>query len=243
MLEIDGDHRRRVGCVLRADGALIDDLVGLDRRVFQDLPLGRRVQQVGIDAERCLAALIPGDRNLILLGELQQPRAAGQLPLTPRRDDLDVGLQRIIAELEANLVVALAGRAMCHRIGSDLFGNLDLPLRDQRPRDRRAQQILAFIESIGAEHREDEVAHEGLAQIVHEDFLHAEHLGLLPRRAEFLALAEIGGERDHLAAIGYLQPAQDHAGVEAAGIGQHDLLHILHAHGSAVSTRGYRRPE
>ena len=243
VLEVDRDHRRLVGRVLRADGALVDDLVGLDRRVFQDLSLGRRVQQVGIDAERRLAALVLGDRDLVLLGELQQPGAAGQLPFAPRGDDLDVGLQRVIAELEAHLVVALAGRAMRHRIGADLFGDLDLALRDQRAGDRGAEQILALVQRVGAEHREDEVAHEGLAQIVDEDFLHAEHLGLLPRRAEFLALAEIGGEGDHLAAIGHLQPAQDHAGVEPAGIGEHDLLHILHAHGGCFLLQsGILRP-
>ena len=195
------------------------------------------MQQVGIDAERRLAALVLGDRDLVLLGELEQPGAAGQVPFAPRGDDLDVRLQRVIAELEAHLVVALAGRAMRHRIGADLFGDLDLALRDQRPGDRGAEQVLALIQRVGAEHREDEVAHEGLAQVVDEDFLHAEHLRLLARRAEFLALAEIGGEGDDLAAIGRLQPAQDHAGVEPAGIGEHDLLHVLHGHGGSFLSR------
>ena len=39
--------------------------------------------------------------------------------------DLDVGRQRIIAELEADLVIALAGRAMADRVGPDLPCNLD----------------------------------------------------------------------------------------------------------------------
>src|SRR5690606_29998696 len=50
-------------------------------------------------------------------------------------------------------------------------------------------------------------------------------LGLAPRRLQLLTLAEIGGEGNDLAAIGFLQPFQDDGGVEAAGIGQNDLLH------------------
>src|SRR6185312_11739820 len=73
--------------------------------------------------------------------------------------------------------------------------------------------------------------------------------GLLPRRAELLALPEIGGERHDLAAVGGLQPAQDHACVQATGIGENDFLHILDAHwdpswpmggGNALAGRGAR---
>jgi GAF domain-containing protein len=54
--------------------------------------------------------------------------------------------------------------------------------------------------------------------------LDAQHLGLLARRLQFLALAEIGGEGHDLAAVLRLEPFQDDRGVEAAGIGEHDFL-------------------
>ena len=60
---------------------------------------------------------------------------------------VDVGLERVIGQLEADLVVALAGRAMRHRVGADLLGDLDLLLGDQRPRDRGAEQILALVDA------------------------------------------------------------------------------------------------
>ena len=104
------------------------------------------------------------------------------------------------------------------------LGDLDQALGDQRPGDRGAEQIDALIEGVGAEHREDEVADELLAQILDVDLLDAEHLGLAARRLQLLALAEIGGEGHHLAAVGRLQPFQDDRGVEPAGIGEHDLL-------------------
>jgi hypothetical protein len=162
----------------------------------------------------------------MLLGEFQQAGARGQLPFAPGGNHLDVGVERIIGELEAHLVVALAGRAMGDRIRPSLPRDLDLALGDERPGDGGAQQIAALVERIGAEHGEDEVADEFLAQILDVDLLDAKHLGLAPGGLQLLALAQIGGEGHHLAAIGRLQPFQDHGGVEPAGIGEHDLLDV-----------------
>ena len=69
------------------------------------------------------------------------------VPLAPRGDHADVRLQRIIAELEADLVVAFAGRAVTDGIGADLPRDLDLALGDQRPGDRRAKQILSLVDA------------------------------------------------------------------------------------------------
>ena len=48
-------------------------------------------------------------------------------------------------------------------------------------------------------------------------------LSLGARGFELLALAEVGGERDHLAAVGVLEPLEDDGGVQAAGVREHDL--------------------
>ena len=157
------------------------------------------MQQIGVDREGRFAALVLGDRDLVLLGEVDQVGARLELPFAPGRDDLDVGVERIVGELEAHLVVALARRAMGDGIGAGRLGDLDQALGDQRPGDRGAEQIDALVERVGPEHREDEIAHELLAEIFDEDLLDAEHLGLLARRLELLALAEIGGEGDDLA--------------------------------------------
>src|SRR5205823_5576606 len=84
---------------------------------------------------------------------------------------------------------------------------------------------------VGAEHREDEVAHELLAQILDEDVLgaHAEHLGLGPSRRDLLALAQIGGEGHDLGVIFGLQPLEDDRGVEPARVSEH-YLHFLVRH-------------
>src|SRR5437667_321374 len=105
-------------------------------------------------------------------------------------------LERVIGELEAHLIVALPGCSMRNRVCPHPLGNLDLLLGDQRARNRRAEQILALVKRVGAEHREHVVADELLAQILDKNVLRldAEQKGLLARRLDPLVLAEIGRE-------------------------------------------------
>ena len=87
---------------------------------------------------RLLALLgeIDGDAMALGVGHQFLPRQ--QVPLAPRRDDADVGAHRVGAEFEAHLVVALAGRTVADGVGAGGVGDLDQPLGDQRPGDRRA---------------------------------------------------------------------------------------------------------
>ena len=184
------------------------------------------MQKVGVDGERRLAFLVLGDGDLVIARELREFLAALEGPLAPGRDDLDAGLERVIAEFEADLVVALAGGAMADGVGARFARDLDLLLGDQRAGDGRAEQVDAFVDGVGAEHREDVVAHELFAQVLDEDVLglDAEHLGFLARGSQLLALAQVGGEGDDLGAVLLLQPLQNNGGVEAAGVSQHNLL-------------------
>ena len=159
--------------------------------------------------------------------ELQKLFAALECPFAPGGDDLDARLQRVIAKLETDLIVALARRAVADGVGADLFRDFDLLFGDERAGDRRAEQVDAFINSVGAEHRENVVADEFLAQVLDENVLglDAEHQSFVARRLKFLALAEIGGERHDFGVIGFLQPFQNDRRIEAARIGEDDFLH------------------
>ena len=150
-----------------------------------------------------------------------------KVPLAPRRDDLDAGLERVIGELEAHLVVALAGGAVTDGVGADLARDLDLLLGDQRPRDRGAEQILPLVDArwrgtSGTRKSRTNSSRRSSMKMFSGLMPSAQRL--LARGPELLALAEVGGEGHHLAAIGGLQPLQDDRGVEPAGIGEHDLL-------------------
>ena len=239
----DGDDGRRVGRGFRGDGALVHELGRLDRRVFQNLALGRGVQKVGVDREGGLAALVLGDGDLVLFGEVQQGLAGLEVPLAPGGDHADVRLQGVVAEFEADLIVALAGGPVADGVGADLTRDLDLALGDQRAGDRGAQQILALIDGVGAEHREDEVAHELLAQVVDEDVLglDAQLQRLLLGGRQLLALAQVGGEGHDLGAVLLLQPLQDDRRVQPARIGEDDFLGGGLAHRSGSPFRSHVR--
>ena len=118
------------------------------------------MEEVGIDREGRLAALVLGHRDLVLLGEVDEVGARLEGPFAPRGDDLDRRVQGISGELEADLVIALAGGAMGDGVGAGRGGDLDQALGDQRPGDRGAEEVDTLIERIGAEHRKDEVADE-----------------------------------------------------------------------------------
>jgi hypothetical protein len=79
------------------------------------------------------------------LGICDELGARVEVPLTPGCDHLDVRLQRIVANLKSDLIVALSGRAVAHRVRTALVGNFDLALGDQGPRDGRAQKIHALV--------------------------------------------------------------------------------------------------
>src|SRR5262249_15216240 len=109
-LELDLEDARLGRRVLGIARALEHLRIGLAPRILEHAALVAGVQQVAIDRVR----LVDGglDRNLVLLGVLDQLAAAAELPLAPRRDDLDAGPEVIRGELEPDLVVALAGRAV-----------------------------------------------------------------------------------------------------------------------------------
>ncbi len=163
----------------------------------------------------------------MLFSKFEQMRAALERPVAPWGDDFDVRVQRIGRKLEANLVVALAGRAVRDGVGAGLFGDFDQVLGDQRAGNRGAEQIDAFIDGIGAEHRENEIAHEFFAHVLDEDFLDAQHFRFLAGWLKFFALTEIGSEGHNFRAEFCLKPLQDDRGVEAARIGENDFLNVF----------------
>ena len=65
-------------------------------------------------------------------------------------------------DVEADLVVALAGAAVGDRVGALSLGDLDQELGDERPGERRGQRVDALVERVGLEGRVAEVGDEVL---------------------------------------------------------------------------------
>ncbi len=52
-------------------------------------------------------------------------------------------------QLEADLIIALAGSAVGHSICANLVGNLNLPLGNERASNGRSQKVYALIQRVG----------------------------------------------------------------------------------------------
>jgi hypothetical protein len=100
--------------------------------------------------------------------------AAGELGaeafVAPRGDDFDFRGQRGGGELKTDLVVAFAGGAVGDKAGFFSLGDLDHALGDERAGDAGAEEVLAFINGSGLDHREDEIGGEFLLEVVDVDF-------------------------------------------------------------------------
>src|SRR5690606_37201886 len=100
--------------------------------VFQHAAFIGDVQQVGIHGARRFFLAVALDRDGVLFGVVHPLIAREQVLLTPGSDDLDAGLERVGAQLETHLVVALAGGAVGNGVGAGFVGDLDQTLGDQR---------------------------------------------------------------------------------------------------------------
>ncbi len=142
-----------------------------------------------------------------------------------RGDDLESRVQRMRRDIEADLVVALAGAAVGDRIGAFARGDLDEELRDERPGQRRGQRVGALVERVRLEVRPDEIGHEALAG-VHDIGARGPrgHRSFLDARAQRPA-AQVHRERDDLDAVLLLEPGDGDGRIESARVGEDDLVH------------------
>ena len=152
--------------------------------------------------------------------------ATPDVPYAPRGDDRQVGRKRHVSEFEAYLIVPLAGATVRQGVRADFARDLDLFLRDQRARHRRAEQVFAVVDRTSAQGGPDEITHIFEAQIFDVTLLGA-------RRDRFFAhalqlgftLPDIGGHADDPGIVVLAQPGDDDRSVEAARVGEGDGAH------------------
>ena len=226
--EFDFHYLRFVRRRLGRHGPAPDALVRLGPGILQVAALVGNVQQVGVHGIRRLVLLLEIDRYVVIPAIGQQLLPGVQVPLPPRSNHLDVGIQRIGAQLEPHLVVALAGCAVRDGVGAGFFRDFHQAPGDQRPGNGGAQQVFPFIQRIRAEHWQNVVPGECLLQVFDVDFLHAHRSRLGARRLHLLALADVGRKGHHLRAAGLLQPSADYRRIQPPGVSQHNFLRALH---------------
>ena len=140
-------------------------------------------------------------------------------------------------DVEADLVVALAGAAVGDRVGALALGDLDEELGDERPGERGGQRIGALVERVGLEVRPDEVGHEALARV---DDVGARRAGGHGPRLDALAqraAAEVDREGHDLDPELLPEPGDGDRRIESARIGEDDLVHRVSLRAACRRTR------
>ena len=181
-------HVRRAAVLRREAAELAAGRVEADDGVGREVGEPDRVQLVDVHRVR-----------------LGRPR---QVPLAPWRDDFDVRLKRVIGQLEAHLVVALAGRAVRDSVGAFFSRDLDLVLCDHRAGEGSAHQVHAFVNRIRLDRGPDVVAHKLFAQIFDVELRSASRERLLFEARQLSALAHVSAVTNNFAVVLFLQPAK-----------------------------------
>ncbi len=166
--------------------------------------------------------------------------AAGELVApffhAPWRNHLETRRKGVYGELEAHLVIALAGGAVGDGVGSFRDGQIDHGLRDAGAGDGRAEQIAPFIESVGLEHGENVVGGEIRLEIADDTFGGSCRQGFGLQSIQLLRLTYVGAEGDDFGVVLLLEPHQKNGCVKATGVCENDL-HLEHCLGGLSRTR------
>src|SRR5262249_10453022 len=129
-----------------------------------------------------------------------------------------------IGELEANLVVAFASAAVGKAIGAEFQRDFGLTLGDDGTRHGSAEEISVFVNGSRAERGPDEIADEFFSQVFDGRGRSASGESFFVCGLKIFLLTDVADHGDDFAVVIFLEPGNDDAGIESAGIGQHDFL-------------------
>ena len=217
-LEADHDLGRR-GRLERRAGQLERVLGRCGPRILEHAGLDRAADEVVVDRERLLGLRLDRDAARLRVDDLlvARPDLVAQ-----RRDHLHARVARLEGELEAELVVALAGAAVDDRLGAEVLGDPGDRLGDDRPRERGDERVLALVERVREQRLRDLLVRERVLAVDEHDVGRAGRVAARDRRLEVGVLADVDQHRDDLVeAVVLLQPRDRAARVEPARVGEH----------------------
>ncbi len=207
--------------------AEVDQFDAVDHQVFQLAGFVADVQAVLVARIRLRRRRLHRDvpRVAELDHRLPAREQLAELLDPPRRNNMDAWVERFGGQLEAALIVPLAGGAVGIGVGLHFAGHFEAGLRDERASDRGAEQVHAFVLRLPLQHGEGEVAAEFFASVDDPRALRAALLGLVENRlAIFARLPEVDVGGMHLVAL-FLQPTENDRSIETAGVSQYAARH------------------
>ena len=165
------------------------------------------------------------DRNALLFCEVNQVDASlefvKEFLVFPRCIDLEIGGECCVGKLEANLVIAFAGRAMADVVCAILTCYFDLLFGDNWSGQRRTEQVTVLVECVSRDRWEDIILYELTLTVDDDYFVGTGNLSVFPDLVEIFILAHIGNVGDN-PKVFKLKPLEDATCVETTGIGEND---------------------
>src|SRR5258708_39407878 len=148
---------------LRRGDPLPHGLVRCVGGIFELAAFLAKVPGVAVAAADGFLALLHGD--FVGFGVSDGVLARIDVPFAPRRNDLQMGRNRFVGELEANLIVALAGAAMREAVSAKFQRKFRLALCQHGPRHGSAEEIRVFLDRARAERWPNVIAHKLFTQV------------------------------------------------------------------------------
>ena len=124
--------------------------------------------------------------------------------------------------LAARLAAGM-GEALLARGRRVLGGALDEALGDERAGDGGAEEVVALVDGVGLEHREDVVFRELFRQVFDVGFDGARGVRFFMQPVQFLFLPDVRAVGDDFGVVCLLQPLEDAGRVQTAGICEYDF--------------------
>ena len=238
VLEADREIDGAVGRVLGKRHELEDVVRCCLADVLDDAAFAGAAPEVVVDRVRPLDARADRDTVFDRVGDLL---VAAHLPLTNRRDDLQLRGKRLDGRLDPDLVVALAGAAMGDGVAAVRAGDVAGDLREKRPAERRKERIGPLVARVRFDGGRDVVADELLLGIDKQRLGRAKRRGFRDDRVEVvLGLAEVDAQRHDLSVVLVLDPFEHDRRIQSAGVEQHASVHLVWLGQVACSRRWCR---
>ena len=231
-LEVDADVFRRVRGLHRRNAHLEEPRLVVLRLVggiFEIEALVAQVPQVLI--LRVIRLARDPQRHVMRLGVVDLLVAGFDVPFAPGRDDRHVRREAFDGELEADLVVAFARRAVTDCVGALRQRDLGEFLADHGTREGGAEQVL-FVFRPHFQRRDDDPVHHFVDEVGHDQLGGAGFESFFLQPFQFVALSDVARNGDDLGiVVVLLQPGNDDRSVKAARVRQYDFsdVSLLHA--------------
>src|SRR5713226_2205334 len=218
----DFDFRGFIRRFFRGDDPLPHGFVGGIGGIFELAAFVAEVPDVAVAAVDIFFALL--HRDIVFLRVGDGVFAGIDVPLAPRRDDLQIGGNGFVGEFETHLVVAFAGAAVGKAVSAEFQRDFGLTLAEDGAGHGGAEQISVLVDGAGAQRRPNVVADEFFAQVFDASGGGAGGERFFSRGFEVFLLADVADHGDDFALIIFFQPGNTDGGIEPAGVGEDDFF-------------------